>query len=275
MNIAVIMTCHNRCIKTYDCLRHLYKNKKVEGLTFEVYLVDDGCTDGTPIIVKQDYPEVNIIEGDGTLFWNRGMYAAWKASMKGGHYDGVLWLNDDTLMRSDALEILYTNAQKHPDSILVGTIRDLADNEYTYGGYIKKNSILKPVDDAIPCCYFNGNIVYVPSSVSEKIGILDYYFRHSKGDFEYGIRARKNGICCYAIPCIGNCDRNSPYVKWMDESLSLTQRFKVLYSPLGNNPLEAFHYLKKISYKRAITTFIYLHAKVIAPTLFPNRSKIS
>ncbi len=275
MNIAVLLTCHNRCQKTNDCLKHLYNNKSVEGLSYDVYLVNDGCTDGTPVIVNQSYPEVKIIDGDGNLFWNRGMYVAWEASKKGGLYDGVLWLNDDTLMRNDALETLYNNAQKHPDSILVGTIRDLDDNEYTYGGYIKKNEILKPAEDALQCYHFNGNIVYVPTSVSDKIGILDYCFRHSKGDFEYGIRARKNGINCYAIPCIGNCNRNSPYVKWMDEKLSLTQRFKVLYSPLGNNPFEAFHLLKQTSYKRAITTFIYLHAKVIAPSLFPNRSKIS
>ena len=40
-----------------------------------------------------------------------------------------------------------------------------------------------------------------------KLAFFDYKYRHAGGDFEYGIRANKNGFNCYAIPTIGRCDR--------------------------------------------------------------------
>lgn len=46
------------------------------GSPFDVFLVDDESTDGTSEAIKSEFPEVSIIKGDGSLFWNRGMYTA-------------------------------------------------------------------------------------------------------------------------------------------------------------------------------------------------------
>ena len=101
MNIAVLITCHNREEKTLNCLTQIFsqlydKNK----FSVTVYLTDDGCTDNTVPEVKKRFPQVHIITGDGTLFWNRGMYVAWKAAEK-YDYDFYLWLNDDTFINND------------------------------------------------------------------------------------------------------------------------------------------------------------------------------
>ena len=49
MNIAAILTCFNRKEKTLVCLRSLFSIIP----NIEVYLTDDGCTDGTFDIVNQ------------------------------------------------------------------------------------------------------------------------------------------------------------------------------------------------------------------------------
>ena len=46
----------------------------------EVFLVDDGSSDGTGIVVKEMFPEITVIQGNGKLFWNRGMFYAWDAA---------------------------------------------------------------------------------------------------------------------------------------------------------------------------------------------------
>ena len=45
--IAVLLTCHNRKEKTVACLTELYNCTIPANYAFEVFLVDDGSTDGT------------------------------------------------------------------------------------------------------------------------------------------------------------------------------------------------------------------------------------
>ena len=79
MSIAVLMTCHNRVETTLACLRRLTPQLSP---TDGVFLVDDGSMDGTGVKVKAEFSDVNVINGDGTLYWARGMHLAWKSAIK-------------------------------------------------------------------------------------------------------------------------------------------------------------------------------------------------
>ena len=69
-SIAVLMTVHNRRDKTLSCLDSLYSEDLPASITMDVYMTDDGCTDGTSDAIHAAFPAVRIIHGDGTLFWN-------------------------------------------------------------------------------------------------------------------------------------------------------------------------------------------------------------
>ncbi len=105
MKISVLLTCHNRKEKTLACLRKLYE-QDTSDINVNVFLVDDGCTDGTAEAIREEFPQIHIIQGDGTLYWNRGMCLAWEESRKCGDYDAVLWLNDDTMLLPSSLKTL-------------------------------------------------------------------------------------------------------------------------------------------------------------------------
>ena len=81
-DIAVLLTVFNRCEKTISCLKNLYAQKLPKNVSFDVWLTDDNCTDGTPLAVAKEYPEVHILTGEGILFWNRVMKNAWEAASK-------------------------------------------------------------------------------------------------------------------------------------------------------------------------------------------------
>lgn len=83
--LAVLLTVHNRKTKTLKCLQQLYTQIPIKGYQVDVYLTDDGCTDGTPEAISQEFPQVHIIHGDGKLFWNRGMYTAWQEAAKNNY----------------------------------------------------------------------------------------------------------------------------------------------------------------------------------------------
>ena len=102
-SIAVLLTVFNRKEKTLQCLGNLYKQLPIQGYSVDIYLTNDGCTDGTPEAIAQKFPEVNIIHSKGNLFWNRGMYTAWEEATKRKEYDYYLWLNDDTFIYPDSI----------------------------------------------------------------------------------------------------------------------------------------------------------------------------
>lgn len=263
--LAVLLTVHNRKNKTLNSLRRLFDNEL--NFELEVYITDDGCTDGTQEAVLLKFPEVKIVEGDGALYWNRGMHAAWKEAAK-NDVDYFLWLNDDTLLFSDALKrLLDASNEMNDGAIIVGSTCD--ENEMlTYGGRKsdKKHTIIAPDDSLlIKCQTFNGNVVLIPRSVFSKVGFNDPYFRHSFGDIEYGLRACKLGVDCYIAPGFyGSCNRNNPIPLFRRKNNSLFKRYKLLYSPLGFNPLEDF-YLNRKYYPlhKAVLWFLKLHLNVL------------
>ncbi len=63
--IAVLLTCHNRRAETLRCLEALLAQDA--GASLRVFLVDDGSTDGTGEAVRVSFPQVNVVQGDGSL----------------------------------------------------------------------------------------------------------------------------------------------------------------------------------------------------------------
>lgn len=268
-SIAVLMTVYNRKQKTLRCLDNLHIQRLIEEYVVDVFLTDDGCTDGTIEAVLSKYPNIRIVSGDGTLFWNRGMYTAWSTAEKAKHYDYFFWLNDDTELEEDALiTLLRASEEKSDKAIIVGVTSSISDkNIITYGGQNKEKrgySIVYSRNRLVKCDTFNGNIVLVPSFVYKCIGMNDPYFHHSFGDIEYGLRASKYLIRSYVVPGIlGVCDRNDPVPIFRKKGKSLFLRFKLLYSPLGHHPLEDFRLNSKYrSLLYAILVFIKLHINV-------------
>ena len=60
---AVLLTVFNRKEKTLECLSRLFDQLPVEDLQIDVFLTDDGCTDGTAEAVENLFPSVHILKG--------------------------------------------------------------------------------------------------------------------------------------------------------------------------------------------------------------------
>ncbi len=241
--IAALLTVYNRKEKTLDCLSRLFNQNIPDGYELDVFVTNDGCTDGTPEIVKEQFPQVHIVQGTGNLYWNRGMYVAWEAASKTKDYDYYLWLNDDTHLFDDAIEKLIKHSYDQQDkSIIVGaTVDSKTRTKMTYGGRIngvvpKPDGLLTEVE------HFNGNIVLIPQSVYKLLGNLDWYFTHSKGDFDYGMRAHKYGIKIFQIgEPLGECDEHEILDTWCNPDIPLKKRWNMLHRPNGMPPKEIFH----------------------------------
>ena len=136
---AVLLTVFNRKEKTLECLGRLFDQLPIEDLQIDVFLTDDGCTDGTAEAVENLFPSVHILKGNGDLFWNRGMLMAWKAAADARDYDAYLWLNDDTFLYEETLTSLQ-RAVKDTEgkAIIVGATEDASHSKLTYGGRLRE-----------------------------------------------------------------------------------------------------------------------------------------
>jgi GT2 family glycosyltransferase len=262
---AILLTCYNRKDQTLECLKSLKKNT----LFFKIFLVDDGSTDGTAKAVSACYPDVNIITGNGQLYWNRGMHLAWETASK-NDFDFYIWINDDIILNGDAFKVILEDYKKvKKESIIVGVFES-PEKKITYGGYIKGSTkkILYPNGKPQKCDYFNGNFVLIPGSVFKKVGNLDPIFPHAQGDFDYGLRAKKQGIQSYITSSvIGVCERHDKYPKWCDPRVKFSDRYSAFYGPLGGRPKPTFIFEKRhYGFSTALFHFFTIYLRLFFPS---------
>ena len=271
--IAVLITSYNRKLKTLECLFNLYKQEGIFiDFELDVFLVDDCSSDGTSEEVRKLFPTVNIIKGNGNLYWNRGMHLAWSMASTFKDYDYYLWLNDDTFLQTDSINILLTSSTSVEDkSAIVGSAFSNLLNQISYGGYTKKGSLLIPNGYLQQAYTFNGNIVLIPRYVYNIVGILDKRFIHAIGDFKYSLRIRKCFLQSFVAPSyLGICEGANKLPKWCQTTYSLRERILNLYSPLGNShPYYFFLYnIMYNGYIIAIKHLLSTHVRLLFPSLW-------
>ena len=272
IQIAVLLTVHNRREKTLQCLQHLLAQEMDNSIKLSVYLTDDGCTDDTASSAKKLLPEITIINGDGNLYWNRGMRAAWEAATNDKDYDFYLWLNDDTMLLPTAISHLLQCAKKKGnEAIISGCISStMPPYKTTYCGrtrntWITCNGTLQRLR------LMHGNTVLIPQSVYHKIGKNDCYYRHAFGDYDYALTAASKGIATYSSEkFVGRCDIDNKHPKCFDKRYTLHQRFTNLYSPTSYfYPTDAFHFdMKHNGVFIALGRYIYLHLSCLFPCMW-------
>lgn len=268
-SIAVIMTVHNRREITMECISKFYQCRGIEWYDIEFYLMDDGSTDGTSEVVAKEYPQIILLKGDGNLFWNRGMYYCWKEAIK-KHHDFYLWLNDDTMLFDNALEVLFKDLAKAGGlSVISGTCCDTATKSITtYGGRADNGYLIEVSGDIQQSEAINGNLVLIPNEVVERIGIIDPYFWHSGGDNEYSMRALKYGIPSYITSSfVATCDRHDGISKSENPQYPLRVRWASLNTPFGSMPKEKFYLNNKYKgFRTALREYLRLYYRCLFPS---------
>jgi GT2 family glycosyltransferase len=247
LTLAAIMTCHNRRDTTIGCLENLFKQQGLSGqLKITCFLTDDGCNDGTSDEIRRTYQCVTILSGNGSLYWNGGMRLAWAQAMRHEH-DFYLWLNDDTLLFPNAVQRLletyhFLSAQGSECHIVAGAVKDATTNEHSYGGVVRssrwhpfKYKLVTPAAaEPNRCDTVNGNLVLVPKAVVRKVGNLEPAFTHGMGDFDYALRATRQGCEIWVAPgFMGTCSKNSAINTWVDPQLSIRERWRKAQHPKG------------------------------------------
>lgn len=92
-----------------ECLKSIYNT--ASGISFEIFVVDNASADGSIEMVKEEFPQVELIANKENLGFSKANNQAVKIS--NGKY--ILFLNPDTVVHPKAIEMMvnFLNANKN------------------------------------------------------------------------------------------------------------------------------------------------------------------
>jgi GT2 family glycosyltransferase len=215
-----------------------------EDFALDIYLTDDGSTDGTAEEVIKLFPEVTVIKGDGNLFWAEGMRRSWSKALE-NPYDGFLLLNDDVEIYDNVFDQLlaaheYSLKAHNRPGIYIGPTEDKQLGRLTYSGSLILNKFLythkrlQPNGSFQKCDLANANILMVSNAVVQEMGIFPEGYAHGSADYDYTLTASRKGIpVIVSREYCGHCeyDHGDKYENF--ENISFQERKKILNNPTG------------------------------------------
>lgn len=93
-----------------DSIQESLRGEKGEGLLVETIIFDNGSTDGSADMVREDFPRVHLMESEVNLGFTKGNNLA--IGQSEGRY--ILLLNPDTEVVGDALGTMVAYMEAHP-----------------------------------------------------------------------------------------------------------------------------------------------------------------
>lgn len=251
MKILVIFTCHNRKEKTENCIKTLVKgNLECE---FTIIAVDDDSKDGTWEMLdamRQEY-HIRLLRGNGNLFYSGGMRKGMEYALNelGERYDYLLIVNDDVLFYAGCVKKMIRQSEEQGGSVIVGAMCDHGGHiSYSAVKYIKgiKYQVLEIKEWEINADTFCANCVLIPYEAFQKVGIMDRYYIHSLGDFDYGLSLKRAGYPIHVSrEYAGICEDNPRAGGWQDTTLSRIDRIRKKENIKGVPTRQWFYFLKK------------------------------
>lgn len=204
VSVGIVFPVHNRRDTTLRALRSLARLER-DGVHVFVVVVDDGSTDGTAEAIRLAFPDVEVVPGNGSLFYAGGTNAGLRRVLAAGA-DYAIMANDDAIFNRRVVLELVACARTYPRAV-VGAVLLLWDTAHRvfqvgqtwdtwYGGW--RIPTRWTAFDVPPTPWevesLAGNCVLVPTAALREAGLLDdARFPHHWADAEFSARLRRHG----------------------------------------------------------------------------------
>jgi hypothetical protein len=210
-HVAIIVLNWNRSQDTIECLKSV---EKIDYPNYEITVIDNGSTDGSPEIIKKMFPKINLIINKENLGYAEGNNIGIRYALN-KKYPYIFVLNNDTVVAPDILNSFEEAASLYRDAGIFGAKiyyysepnkiwhagGKWDDNKKTfdhigYGALDEDNKFnnVKEID------YVTGSGIFFKREVFEKVGYYDtrFYLTHEEPDLCF--RAKNMGFKCIFIP---------------------------------------------------------------------------
>lgn len=255
--IAVVIPIHNGLEDTKQCLKSIYAALSFSGLQNNVFLivVDDGSSDGSAAFIENKYPDIEVLRGNGSLWWsgavNRGViYAIDKGA------SDVILFNNDNVIDKHCFKALRNVIVKHGSDVIIApkVINLYPEKHIKYAGksFDRRTGRLivnRYIHKSVRVNTAGGMGVLIPVSVFKKIGFFDAEnFPQKCGDADFYLRAEDNGIPMYYEPNMIVYDNNKS--TGFKSNKSIKSIMKAYSYPKGymNLKIDSKFYFKHFSF---------------------------
>lgn len=201
--VHAIIPVHNRRGMTGQCLKSLYSQTCIDSISITV--VDDGSTDGTADMLAAEFPEVNVISGDGNLWWT-GAVAEALETLRPEFAEGdyFLLVNNDVRLSPESVEkLLLDSANNCRASMAPLAVTDTGATSTGWGpgsavylmDFEKQYRQLMDSRQLMEVHAIYGRCSLFPVEVLDAVGNYDAkVFPHYWGDTDFCLRARDKGF---------------------------------------------------------------------------------
>ena len=238
--IYILLPVHNRRDTTrrfIECLKvQTYKN-------FHLLLIDDGSTDGTAAMVREQIQSVTVIKGKGDWWWAGSLQQGyqWLKSQKLPISDVVLIINDDTEFDADFLETGIELLKKQEKTLLLAQCYSKQNQQLIDAGMHVDWRLLSfeqaSTPEQINCLSTRGLFLRV-GDLLEIGGFYPRLLPHYLSDYEFTIRAHRKGMKLMTHPLLKLWvdEEATGYHKLYSESLFVSVR-RVFSKKSAFNPI--------------------------------------
>ncbi len=220
MDISVVIVSYNVASFLDQALITL--KDAVQGLEYEVYVVDNASKDESVSMVRKRHPWVKLIENDDNIGFAKANNQALKKVT--GRY--ILLLNPDTVLRQDTLKTMVRFLDEHSEAGIAGCkvvnpdgslqlacrrgfptpgvaffkmvgLSDLFPKSKTFGAY---NLTYLDPDSVTEVDAVSGSFMMLRKEVFDKVGFLDEEFFMYGEDLDICYRAKQAGWKIFYVP---------------------------------------------------------------------------
>jgi GT2 family glycosyltransferase len=200
--LFIVIPVHNRVKLTQRCLVSLRQQTRRD---FTVIVIDDGSSDGTSQMIREEFPDVILLHGDGNLWWTRATNLGVQYALEHGATH-VMTLNDDTIVTEDFVENMLYWAAREPNALLGAIALDQTTHEIVHGGevikwasagYVNLLQKIKPEDrhGLHKVTHLPGRGLLIPREAFSNVGLFDAkHLPQGAADFDFTLRAIRAGF---------------------------------------------------------------------------------
>ena len=207
-----------------DFLMHTLESiqRAVLNITHEIFVVDNASVDGSVEMIKNRFPNVNLIENQ----INKGFASANNQAMKVSLGEYIILINPDTVVQEDTFSRLIEFMENHPDAgaatckILNPDGSFSVDSRHSIPTpmtafwkqigfhrlfpkskiFARYNLTYLDEDEIYPVDAISGSFMFIRRAAFEKVGYLDEdYFMYCE-DVDYCYRITRSGWKVYYAP---------------------------------------------------------------------------
>lgn len=211
-DLGIVICNFNKVNYLKGCLESLYKSD-FEDLIYDVIVVDNASTDGSPDFIKENYPQIILLENEtntgGSGGFDRGIRYAIQEE-----YNYVVLLDNDILLEKNTILNLFKYIKENPKAGAVGSKICTMDNPDilqemgSFIDYENKFNVYTPLkshkDDSllpevVECDYVPACCMITTKEVLEKVGSFNTEHFIYWDDMDWCTRVKRENYEIYAI----------------------------------------------------------------------------